>query len=85
MAHFHEITPRKVWVSPVAVALFNAQWPASTLRSSRAYWFEFDDIGLIDTDCPEHDDGPAAKAMADDCFAFLEDGTRPDWLNGLEG
>lgn len=72
---------RKVIVPREAVALFNAQWPCSSLRSSRAYWFEFDDSGdLVDTDCPEHDDGPAAVALAADCLAWLDDDTRPEWL-----
>lgn len=86
MCHFYEIQPRKIWVSPTAVALFNSQWPCSELRSSRAYWFGFDESGdLVDTDCPQHDDGPAAAAMADDCKAFLFDDVLPDWLHGLEG
>ena len=72
---------RKVIVPRQAVALFNAQWPCSTLRTSRAYWFEFDERGdLVDTDCPESDDGPATLALAEDCRAFLDDGTQPDWL-----
>ena len=76
------IGPRKVRVSPEGVAAFNRQWPCSTLRASRAYWFEFDDGGdLIDTDCPEHDDGPAAVAMADDCKAWLDDDESPSWSN----
>ena len=63
---------RKVIVSREEIALFNARWPDSTLRDSRAYWFEFDAIGnLIDTDCPEQDDGPAAAALADDCAEYL--------------
>lgn len=73
--------PRKVIVSRQGVAMFNAQWPCSTLRTSRAYWFEYDESGdLIDTDCPEHDDGPAAVAMADDCRAWLFDGIKPEWM-----
>jgi hypothetical protein len=72
---------RKVNVDKTGIALFNAQWPCSTLRASRSYWFEFEANGdLVDTDCPEHDDGPAAKALADDCQAFLFDDTRPEWL-----
>lgn len=71
---------RKVIVSRAGVRAFNAQWPCSTLRDSRAYWFEFDSDGdLIDTDCPQHDDGPAASALADDCKAFLFDGDLPEW------
>lgn len=74
------ISPGKVRVSREGVASFNRAWPCSTLRDSRAYWFEFDSDGdLVDTDCPEHDDGPAASAMADDCREFLLEGTRPDW------
>lgn len=73
--------PRMVIVSRVGIALFNAQWPCSTLRDTRAYWFEFDESGdLVDTDCPEHDDGPAATALADDCRAWLEDDVMPDWI-----
>jgi hypothetical protein len=72
--------PRKVIVSCDDVAAFNAQWPCSTLRDSRHYWFEFDaDGNLVDCDVPEHDDGPAAVAMADDARAFLETGEAPDW------
>ncbi len=71
---------RKVMVTREEVTAFNAAWPCSTLRDSRAYWFEFDQSGdLIDTDCPEQDDGPAASAMADDCRAFLVDGEAPEW------
>lgn len=75
------VGPGKVRVSSAGVALFNARWPGSSLRSSRAYWFEFDSGGdLIDTDCPEQDDGPAAAALADDCRAWLQDDTAPEWL-----
>lgn len=74
------VGPRKVRVSPEGVAAFNRQWPGSTLWASRAYWFEFDEDGdLIDTDCPEHDDGPAAAAMADDCRAWLDCDELPSW------
>jgi hypothetical protein len=70
----------KVRVSRAGVEMFNRQWPCSTLRSSRAYWFEFDSRGdLVDTDCPEHDDGPAAVVLADDCKAFLFDQIVPAW------
>jgi hypothetical protein len=78
-----EIIGRKVIVSRVAVALFNAQWPCSSLRASRAYWFEFAANGdLIDTDCPEQDDGDAAAALAQDCQQYL-DGVVPSWCAGL--
>ena len=74
------VGPRKVQVSREGVALFNRQWPCSTLRDSRAYGFEFDESGdLVDTDCPEQDDGPAAPAMADGCKAWLFDDVTPDW------
>jgi hypothetical protein len=43
-------------------------------------WFEFDESGdLIDTDCPQPDDGPAAVALSQDCSAFLFDGVQPTW------
>lgn len=71
---------RKVIVSRDGVAQFNRTWPCSPLRETRHYWFEFDwDGDLIDADCPESDDGEAAKAMADDCKAWLFDGINPDW------
>lgn len=71
---------QKVFVTPWEVSTFNASWPCSTLRASRSYWFEFEVNGdLVDTDCPEQDDGPAASAMADDCKAYLLEGTLPMW------
>jgi len=74
------IMGRKVIVSAAAVASFNRSWPCSRLRSTRAYWFEFDQSGdLIDTDCPESDDGPEAVAMPADCLAYLDEGTQPEW------
>lgn len=72
---------RKVRISKEAVAVFNERWPGSSLRSSRAYWFEFDeDRDLIDSDVPEQDDGPAASALAEDCAAWLFYSTAPEWL-----
>jgi hypothetical protein len=74
------IAPGKVRVSRGGIAAFNARWPCSTLRDSRSYWFEFDSSGdLVDTDCPEQDDGPAALAMSEDCKAFLFDDVLPPW------
>jgi hypothetical protein len=71
---------RKVIVSRELVSAFNSQWPCSELRSTRAYFFEFDTDGdLIDMDVPEHDDGRAASAMADDCRSFLFDDIMPVW------
>jgi len=76
----HEVSPRKVRVTREGVLCFNATWPCSELRSERAYWFEFAENGdLIDTDVPEHEDGGAATALADDCRKWLE-GVRPCWL-----
>jgi len=73
-------TSRKVIVSREEVANFNRRWPCSELRDTRAYWFEFDADGdLVDVDVPEQDDGSAAVAMADDCKAFLFNGTEPEW------
>lgn len=63
---------RKVIVSRTEVIDFMRTFPCSGLRE-RAYWFEFDENGdLIDTDIPEHDDGPGAVALSQDAFAFLE-------------
>lgn len=73
--------PRKVVVHKTGVALFNARWPGSKLDSSRAYWFEFDGTGdLVDTDVPEHTDGPEAAALADDCREYLIEGEIPEWV-----
>lgn len=77
-AFFSAVGRNKVRVSPEGVAAFNAGWPGSKLRSSRAYWFEFDRTGnLIDCDVPEQDDGPEAAAMAEDCKVWLFEGARP--------
>lgn len=74
------ITGRKVIVSRDGVLSFNRGWPCSELRAGRAYWFEFDADGdLVDTDLPEHDEGAAASALADDCRAYLFDDIRPTW------
>lgn len=70
----------KAQVTREEVAAFNAQWPGSELRASRSYWFEFDaERQLIDTDVPEHDDGRAAHAMAQDCERWLFDDIEPQW------
>lgn len=75
------VGPNKVRVSREGVALFNLRWPGSNLSSNRAYWYEFDAEGdLVDTDCPEHDDGPANLAMCDDCKAWLFDDVVPEWV-----
>ena len=67
------VGPRKVRISREGISLFNAYWPGSQLRPTRAYWFEFDDDGnLVDTDVPEHDDGEAAAALSRDCLEWLE-------------
>jgi hypothetical protein len=72
----------KVITTRDEVSAFNRAWPCSELRSTRHYWFEFDtNRDLIDTDVPESDDGSAASAMADDCRAYLFDGTLADWMN----
>lgn len=63
---------RKVRISREGVAAFNAAWPGSRLSASRAYRFDFDEWGdLVDTDVPEHSDGPEAAALSDDCKAWL--------------
>jgi hypothetical protein len=75
------IHPRKVVVDRTAIALFNAQWPGSNLRTTRSYWFEFDrNRDLIDTDLPEHDDGSPAMALVEDCRAWLFDLHQPSWI-----
>lgn len=77
---FHIVAPRKVRVPSWDVAYFNAQWPCSPLSSERAYWFEFDEDGnLVDTDVPEHSDGPAALAMSQDALRFLMEDEQPEY------
>jgi hypothetical protein len=64
---------RKVRFSIEEVYAFNEKWPCSTLRN-RSYWFEFDARGdLVDTDVPEHDDGPAALVLSHDAQTFLNE------------
>ncbi len=75
-----EIGAGKIRVSQAGVRAFNATWPCSKLRATRAYWFEFDyRRDLVDTDVPEQDDGPEASAMADDCKAFCFEAITPAW------
>lgn len=71
---------RKVLFSRDAVRSFNRVWPCSELSNDRAYWFQFEANGdLVDTDVPEHSDGGAAAALADDAKALLFDGVVPTW------
>lgn len=64
----------KVIVSREEVAAFNSRWPGSRLDPTRTYYFEFDPHGdLVDTDVPEHSDGPEAGALAEDCLEWLRD------------
>lgn len=77
---------RKVIVSREGVRAFNLQWPCSPLSSDRHYWFEFEGDGvdgdagdLVDCDVPEHSDGDAAAAMAEDAKHYLETGELPAW------
>lgn len=82
MKIIEQISERKVLVSRLGIALFNAQFPGSELSSDRHYWFEFDDDrNLIDTDVPEHSDGQGALALAADCEKYLFDDETPDWAD----
>ena len=82
MNFFTMVGSNKIRISKEGIAAFNRVWPCSTLRSSRAYWFEFEDSGdLVDTDVPEHDDGPAASALADDAREFLFNSDLPSWAD----
>lgn len=78
--------PRKVRVSRTGIALFNRQYPCSTLSVTRAYWFEFAEDGeLINDDIPSHDECDETATLAADCLAWLDDGTSPDWApDGVE-
>ena len=65
--------PLKVIYTKSDVIAFRSRFPDSGLRD-RSYWFEFDREGdLIDTDIPEHDDGPGASALAQNAKEFLFD------------
>jgi hypothetical protein len=76
-----QFSPGKVLFSKTAIALFNARWPCSPLRSTRTYYFEFSSDGdLVDTDVPEHEDGDAALALSKDAEAWLFEGTQPEWI-----
>lgn len=73
----------KVRVTRAGVALFNARFPCSTLRDTRAYWFQFAEDGdLIDTDVPEQDDGEAAEALAEDAKNWILYDETPEWYPG---
>ena len=65
---------RKVIVSREDAREFMSRFPCSGLDSTRHYWFEFDERGdLVDTDVPEHSDGPGALALSQDAQAFLDE------------
>lgn len=76
-----DIVGSKVIVSRWEVSRFNSRWPCSELDDNRSYWFDFDSNGdLVDVDVPEHSDGSAASAMADDCRDFIMNGERAVWM-----
>lgn len=82
--HIEKHNPRKVIISREEIAAFNATWPGSSLRSSRSYWFEFGASGdLVDCDVPEHDDGPAAAALAEDARDWLEANSEAPYFTSL--
>lgn len=65
--------PMKVICSKFDVRRFNDSWLCSRLDPSRHYWFEFDQDGdLIDTDVPEHSDGPESAALCADALEWLK-------------
>lgn len=71
--HLFSGNTNKVIVPTTEVDDFMASFPCSGLRS-RSYWFEFEDNGdLIDTDVPDHEDGPGATALADDARTYWAD------------
>ncbi len=70
----HMIGRRKVRFTNEEVADFHKQWPCHGMQTNRSYWFEFAANGdLVDTDVPEHSDGPAALAMSHDAQSWLDD------------
>ena len=65
------VGPRKVRFTEAEVVEFMDVCPGSGLRN-RSYWFEFDASGyLIESDVPEHDDGPGATALGGQAQAWL--------------
>lgn len=65
-------TPNKIGFSGAEVVDFMRTFPCSGLRE-RSYWFEFDSEGnLIDTDVPEHDDGPGATALCEQAHEYWQ-------------
>lgn len=72
--------PRKAGFTAAEVRQFMRVFPCSGLYD-RAYWFEFAENGdLVDTDVPEHSDGPGAAALAQDAQRWLNTGDLPNWL-----
>lgn len=83
--HLFSGNQRKVMVPIVDVRGFMLQWPCSGLSPNRHYWFEFDDDGdLVDCDVPEHSDGAASAAMAEDCRDFFLHSALPSWASATE-
>ena len=77
----YEVSKNKILVTRLGIGIFNGRWPDSNLRSERHYWFEFsENEDLIDTDVPDQDDGPAAKALVEDCREYLFRGEIPEWV-----
>ncbi len=70
---------RTVVFNKAEVNHFNHSWPGSKLMD-RGHWFEFARNGdLVDTDVPEHSDGPEALALAQEAKEWLED-VEPDFF-----
>lgn len=79
MSIFEKLNANTVRVTPIGVAKFNAQWPASPLDSGRFYTFEFQAGSLTDANVPEFEDGRAALALCDDAQGWLYSNIIPEW------
>lgn len=74
---------KRVYYSEEDIRKFNAVWPCSPIIPMEGYFFEFDWRGdLVDSSIPEHMDGDAASALADDARAFITTtgALKPGWM-----
>ena len=64
------------------IAQFRKRWPGCTLPDDTNIWFQFDSMGLCETNLNDHPSvtGYDGLALCEDAQKYLKDRTIPEWL-----